>query len=241
MMKKTVVVSLMLVFAAGVYGATEIIDIQFTSGASAEYDAGAGTLTWSNANGLIYLVTTSGTFTMFDQAVLDFDFDLANDLSGPGGAVGEFSLDGGWQMTLSGDHTVGSSTYTLSFTFGGTMYTGTDNPFDGYYLEYAEGATGPLDGSAWLQVNSSSYSFCSDWGFVFENEFEWGADNVIGLDSHVSLDSGESITSYTDDDYTSTGGLTVILWNDESEVVPEPATMVLLGLGSVLALRKRRV
>lgn len=55
MMKKTVVVSLMLVFAAGVYGATEIIDIQFTSGASAEYDAGAGTLTWSNANGLIYL------------------------------------------------------------------------------------------------------------------------------------------------------------------------------------------
>jgi hypothetical protein len=181
---------------------------------------------------------------MFDQAVLTFDFDLANDLSGAGGAKGEFDLDGSWAMTLTGDHQVGGSVYTVSFTFGGTMYTGGDNPFDGHYLEYtSEGgsATGPLDGSAWLLVDNSSYGFSSDWGFVFTNEFEWSADNVIGLDTHVSLDSEESITSYTSDSYDSTGGLTVILWNDESEVVPEPATLAILGLGALLMLKRRRV
>jgi hypothetical protein len=52
------------------------------------------------------------------------------------------------------------------------------------------------------------------------------------------LDDGVYISNYQGG-YLAQNGLTLTLFSDQSQVVPEPATMLLLGLGAVL-LRKKK-
>jgi hypothetical protein len=67
-----------------------------------------------------------------------------------------------------------------------------------------------------------------------------GSDNVAGLDSDVTLNAGTGHLGDYQRDYTSTNGLTLTLFSDQNQVVPEPATMLLLGLGAVLLRKKSR-
>jgi hypothetical protein len=210
----------------------ETVEVTYIGGGDSSY--ASGSLTWTNADGLIYIFTTEGSIFLFEEATLNFEYSLANDMSAGGVASAAFDLVGDWTISLK--NTYGSS-LEVAVEIAGSMYDG--GPFGGQYIESAISPSGPLDGSAWLQVDSTVLTVSADWLSSGGVDLEW-SDSVIGMDVDVSLDAEESIADYTNGSYDSNGGLTVILYNDESLVVPEPATMILLGLGSLLTLRKRR-
>ena len=232
-----VVLCVVFVCTASVNGSTiENIQVELLSGATAEMQSGS--ITWTGGSGFIYALTQpSGWYLDFTRSELTFSFDLVSEQSGGGYVDGQFDLTGGtWQVDLYDDLYNPS---IVAFSMAGTMHSG--GPFNGQYWEEGP-SNGPLEGSAWLDVNLGGIVTDSGWlstetfGQVSDLTF---SDSVIGLDSFISLDSG-SFADYASGTYASTNGLTLEFFDSESEVVPEPATMVLLGLGSLLALRKRR-
>ena len=135
------------------------------------------------------------------------------------------------------------STGTWAITMDGPL--GTAVNIDGHTVSnYVETETGVdtdhIDGRAVVMVDDYTFDtgwFGDIWGIPdLDLQWEGGLDSLAGLIADITLPNGTGITDYNSD-YFSTNA-TITLWADES-VVPEPATIGLLGLGSALLLRKR--
>ncbi|MBN1457540.1 MAG: PEP-CTERM sorting domain-containing protein [Sedimentisphaerales bacterium] len=193
-------------------------------GVTAEYDASAGTTTWSQgASG--WMLTDGGKFQSFSDVTVSGTFIGAVDVSSGGLASAVFS-SGTWDIVMNG--ALGMAVHVSGHTV--SSYVETETGVD----------TDHIDGRAVVMVDD--YFFDAGWlGDIWgipdlDLEWEGGLNDLAGLIADITLPNGTGITDYQSD-YTSTN-TTITLWADES-VVPEPMTVILLGLGA-LSLRKRR-
>jgi hypothetical protein len=233
-MKRIVMVGLVLCLAAA--ASADLIDrvqVKQTYGASAAYTYADGNLQWSGGAGG-YIFTEGGSFIGFDDAVIDADFDLSSDDSSGGVAKARFNLVSPWSVSL----------YRTGYVDPVVIISGNMNSGGGFGSKYWEEETGyeRLDGKAWVNI----VSFWADPAWVLAevvpvcgvDGITWDEDLIAGLDSDVTLNPGTGDLLNYGQNYTSSDGLTLTLFSDQSQVVPEPMTMLLLGLGAVL-LRKK--
>lgn len=230
-MKRQFILTVLLCFGLALSASADpvVIDtiaVQDTTGIDAEYVASTGALGWSE--GAVTQITKSdgGTITLWDSLV-DFNFDL--DVSN--GTDAAFDLVGTWNLKLY----TGFNQTGKVLDIVGTLNAGR---FDGQYLEESSGSS--LNGKAWVEIDVVNSWADSTWlasNNLASNFF--GDNNILGMTSVTSLDYGQTVSDYATDDYTSNNGVTVTIYADEEQVVPEPITAVLLSLGSVVLLKRK--
>lgn len=204
----------------------EQIQIIQDIGVTAEYNASTGITTWSQgAAG--WLMTDGGKVESFTDVSVSGAFSGAVDQSSGGLASAVFTNPGTWTITMN--HGVGNAV-----TISGT--TSTD------WVETETGVdTDKIDGRAVVVVTSYTFDtgwFGALWGINdLDLQWEGGLNSLAGLIADITLPNGTGYTSYADN-YSSTNA-TITLWADEG-VIPEPATLCLLGFGAVGLLRRRK-
>jgi hypothetical protein len=223
-----IVMCLVLLPSSAFAAPVDNVQLHYLTGATANYNATTGKLVWSGGDASITLTDTSAYF--FNSTIVDCGWNLFDSDTGPTRA--RFDLDGGGWMVELYDWNVSPTEWSIRISGG--MDSG--GGFDGRYWEERSGF-GALDGKAWVAITNVEVN--PDWSDLYEVSLSWGSDNVAGLDSDVSLDGGTDISDYLADSYNATSGLTVTFFADQGQVVPEPMTLVLLGLGG-LALRRRQ-
>lgn len=231
-MKKVLVAVALLLIGVTAFGLNiDYIQIQQSSGVSADYNAGTHGLGWSGGS-FSYIYTEAGEFAAFEKSNVSAAFNLFSDDSVGGEAKARFGLVGNWSVSLYELATDVNPVIVLT----GTLNNG--GGFDGKYWE-EETAGSVLDGRAWVNLNGMVVDPTWYQTNVIGKGYDglsWD-DNVAGLDSDIIIPG--SIEDYQSS-YASANGVSITLWADQSQIVPEPATMAILGLGGLALLRKRK-
>jgi hypothetical protein len=197
------------------------VQVVSSSGVSSNYDHTSGITTWSQgASG--WVMTDDYKIANFTDVSITGSFSGAVDTTSGGYASAIFN-SGTWSMHLeSGGLNVDISGSTVG------NYVETEGKFQ----------EGHIDGRAIVIVDSATFSFGNyGWGET-TLEFENGSGAVAGLIADIALPQNSTFSNYETDDYSSTN-TTITLYADES-VVPEPATLCLLGLGGLGLIRRRK-
>lgn len=213
----------------------------FRFGATSGATSGRGDLTFTYAG--TTSMGASRTFTVDNDTVVTFNNNFT---ANPGwtfskSGTGTLVFNGGIGGNFNGTVTVNTGTFIMN---GDKTGGGDVNVTDGGTL----GGTGSLDGVATFAAGST---------------FQAMIDGPLEFTDTVNIDSGAVIATLdtlTDSSYTvmtfGTGSLTgtftvdtsissqgySVVYNDDSItlVVPEPATMLLVGLGGLLVLGRRK-
>lgn len=214
-MKKLICTAVVLGMLAVSANAIEITVAQ-VNGASADYNASTGTLTWSlGTSGLIK--DDSGNTYLVDDADVSATLTGAVDTSNGGPQASGYFTGGTWDIYL--------------YATGGAeigYLTGTFNP------NFQEAEIGPdenkLHGKGLVTVDTDS-SYFTYAGMT------WTA-TTAGILSDVTLlaTMGDFDTYF--EDYESDNA-TITLTTDTTGI-PEPMTMAILGLGGLILARRRK-
>lgn len=198
------------------------IELASISGATSSYDHTTNTTSWSNgASG--WIMSEGYEATGFTSAAITGTFSGAVDTSSGGLASAIFN----------------TGTWTMSLTKGGLQVDITGSIVGNYVETEGKLQEGHIDGRAVVIVETATFTF----GDYFGNgsaQLNWkgGTGSQAGLIADITLPNGSTFGDYDTESYNSTN-TTITLWADEG-VVPEPASLCLLGLGAVGLLKRRR-
>jgi hypothetical protein len=186
------------------------------------------------------IVTTPGPFKGFDAPdapEIEGWTNYRNGAAGPLNDAGVEAGDVGWWLggylyQNAGFMSSGDAAYTMS-----TYTIQADDVFTISYIGARWGWTGAGQWTASLFYNDPANVFGT---YVQDINSDWMSQNVWYTDATGITATPASVGGTLGILMTSTG--TAISQFDEItvDVVPEPATMVLLGLGSLVLVRRRR-
>ncbi len=205
-------------------GTVQAVQIATTGGTSASYNSTTEVLTWTGgASG--YIMTDDFTFVPFGEAEVSATFSFMTDNSSGGVASASFN-SGTWSMDFSIDE-------VLVVELAGTIL--------GNYNE-TEDNTDHLNGRSLVTITRADFNeaLLISEGFLPAGStvvWDGGIGSISGLIANIALPVGTGIVDYGSD--YGTDNVTITLYEDEG-IVPEPATLCLLGFGAVGLLRRRK-
>ena len=224
-----------LLISTGGFGMISIIEIQEAQGYQASYDHTTQTITWSGgASATLY--KDDGSTLPISSVNVDFSFTQLQDYSDGVWAHGDFSVIN-WKVELLHQGNNDYAGYIEGTQLAANVFDeieGADNPspFGAPRIKQNE-----LFGLGIVEVTGYDFTY---WGNAQWADASGGS---AGLLSHTILGdpapAADLFGSYLTDDYA-TSETTMWLYADET-LIPEPMTMAILGLGSLLALRRRKV
>lgn len=202
-----------------------LIDNLETNGFTASYNHLTEQITWSGGASISFYNGSgnSPVLTLSDGVNLRATFSGMIDSSSGSVASASFSVVG-WDLSYYG------VTLLSGAQLGSEMYSEQEEAGLG-------GGTGTLNGAGVVQVTGGSLTATNGWGHGGGN-FSWLDSLYDGAKLKSTIIVDERFNDYDTDDYSSILS-TMWLYADET-IVPEPTTLILLGLGSFVMLRKRK-
>jgi hypothetical protein len=218
--KVTLMVLAMLVMAGIVSASIEKIEVVLAFGMTSSYSADSNTQTLTATNGAWVFVSNNPDHLSFSTTSSSVIATGADDASSGGVANATFS-GGTWQIQLYDSN-------ELVLNLSGTIEWYEENE-DLLFTNIVNG-----DGHLFVDAETK----------IVDPDF-WGAgtdwvttDGESAIETYISgaQQGGGSLTNYLNN--WSSGNVTMVIYADSSNVVPEPATIALIALGGLL-LRKR--
>jgi len=230
MLRQAIVVGALLVMVSAVPVQAvllEKIEVTMAFGGDTVFDAqdpaAASQLTWQNGSAAMVWKDTGAMFTASDCDISG-SFSSMTDNSAGEIASARFA-SGSWGVVLY-DYIGGLLANNFEvLSVGGSV---------DWYNE-SETGSDELTGvgivtmdSIWLDPGHAFFSGPLEWGSGPD-----GKSGISAQTSFLSLDPADYATDFTGD------SLTLVIFADSS-YIPEPATMILLALGGLAGLRRRR-
>jgi hypothetical protein len=230
-MKKTIIgLSILLLCAAPGFGGLDVgtiaIDVLQGDGLTAVYNHTTQTITWSGGATVSLYSSNNGSgdpVATFNTGInIQGTFTNMTDQSSGDVAKASFAVVN-WSVSVLGTQVIWGTQKP------GELFVEEEQTSSLPFPPFTTSGNGILFGSGVVQVTGSLFG-------AINPDYAWTDDNGDArLKSQVT--GSASFDSYLTQSYN-TLVTTMWIYADET-VIPEPATMALLGLGSLLALRKR--
>ena len=198
---------------------------------NADFTESNSQLMWTGGNGAtVYTYDAPYQYT-FDTINVAATFTGMTDLNpstpAPSQAKARFTACA-WTISMS-DTGTGNT-----IDVGGDLVLG--GPWNGYLEEEDGPDTNHLLGAAWVRVTSASTN-------IVGLGWEAGVNPIAGMQATTAVDEVGGVIAADIDNYQtdwSSEDVILLIYTDESNVVPEPATIGLLALGTLVLARRRR-